>query len=123
MTFGKIWNDRSLYGDRLTRFPGKLWHFTCSSKLYSYTKPDPGTAQRYLLIFEKYLITKRDSNGNYAGAQMGTNSLLFKYSEMGLRKVIGASLTAGALLTAAPLGFAIKIVHKKTLYGQRTLTT
>jgi hypothetical protein len=102
----KTWNDPSLYGHCLTSLPNKLWSFSTSDNLATYTKPDPGTAERVFYIFEKYIKT------NENGITAGTNSLIFSYSELLLRRVVGTFLTVGASLTLAPLGFAIKIIQK-----------
>jgi predicted transposase YbfD/YdcC len=50
-----------------------------SDKLVTYTKPDPGTAERFFLIFEKYTRTEKYPNGAIKRIEAGTNSLLFKY--------------------------------------------
>ena len=41
----------------------------------------------------------------------GTNALLALHAEIGFRRILGSLLTAGATITAAPLGFAIKIIQ------------
>lgn len=106
----KIWNDDTLYGHCLTTLPSAMWNFATSDKLVTYTTPDPGTAERFFLIFEKYTRTERYPSGDIR-TECGTNSLLFKYSEIGFRIIVGTLLTAGATITAAPLGFAIKIIQ------------
>ena len=105
----KIWNDDTLYGHCLTALPNKMLNFATSNKLLTYTKPDSGTAERFFLIFEKYTRTEKYPNG--AIITKGTNSLLFKYSEISFRRIVGCLLAAGATITAAPLGFAIKIIQ------------
>lgn len=107
----KIWNDDTLYGHCLTTLPNTMWNFATSDKLVTYTKPDPGSAERVFLIFEKYTRTEKYPNGAIKRTEAGTNSLLFKYSEIGFRRIVGTLLTAGATITAAPLGFAIKIIQ------------
>src|ERR1700733_2813452 len=105
----QIWNDKSLYGHCLTSLPGVILKFATSDKLVTYTTPDAGTAKRVWLIFEEYTKTEVLSNGRGKRIQFGTNSLLFKYAEIGIRRVVGTCLTIGAGITAAPLGFAVKI--------------
>lgn len=107
----KIWNDDTLYGHSLTTLPETMWKFATSEKLVTYTKPDPGTAERVFLIFEKYKSTESHPNGVLKAAEYGTNSLLLKYSEIGFRRIVGFLLMAGATITVAPLGFAIKIIQ------------
>lgn len=107
----KIWNNDTLYGHTLTTLPNKLWNFSTSDKLVTYTQPDPGTARRIFLIFEGYICTEKYPNGTIKRTQIGTNSLLLKYSEIGIRRIGGTFLTAGAAITAAPLGFAIKVIQ------------
>jgi hypothetical protein len=103
------WNNNQLYGHCLTTLPAKLWAFSSSEKLVTYTKPDSGTAERFFLIFEKYIHTNRFTLGT--NITLGTNVLIFKYSELALRRVVGTALTAGSCLTLAPLGFAIKAIQ------------
>lgn len=107
----KIWNDDSLYGHCLTSLPSKMWDFANPDTLFTYTIPDPGTAERVFFIFEKYISTTTWANGNPHHICLGTNILLFKYSELGFRKITGMILSAGAMLTVAPIGFAIKTIQ------------
>jgi hypothetical protein len=106
----QTWNNDRLYGHTLTSLPGKLWRFSTSEKLVTYIKPEPGTSKTFLLIFERSTKIERYPSGQIKkmDTRVRFNSLLFKYTEIGFRRVVGTCLTAGACVTAAPLGFAIK---------------
>jgi fatty acid desaturase len=105
----QIWNDETLYGHCLTSLPGKIWRFTNSGRLITYTNLDIGSAKRYWLIFEKGTKTERYASGKTKSNETVINFLVLKYAEIALRAIVGGSL---ASVTAAPLGFAIKIIHK-----------
>jgi hypothetical protein len=102
----QIWNNSNLYGHCLTSLPGQFWNFATSDDLVTYAKPDPNTAKRVFLIFEEY--TKTFADGSYV---FGTNCLMFTYSELCFRRIVGTLLTGATSLTLAPLGFAIKVIH------------
>jgi len=108
----QVWNDKTLYGHCLTSLPGKIWSFTNSGRLITYTNLDPGTAKRYWLIFEKGTKTERYASGGTRTTETVINFLVLKYAEIAFRAIVGGSLAAGAGVTVAPIGFAIKIIHK-----------
>jgi hypothetical protein len=110
-SLGRIWNDRTLLGNFLTELPTKLWSFTTSDKLYTYTQPDPGTARKVYCIFEEYVKTNHRPNGTVENVRVGSNILPLKYLESGLRKLCGFLSTATISLTAAPIGFALKVIN------------
>jgi hypothetical protein len=108
----QIWNDETLYGHCLTSLPGKIWRFTNSGRLITYTNLDIGSAKRYWLIFEKGTKTDRYASGKIHTSETVMNALPFKYAEIAFRAIVGGSLAVGASVTAAPIGFAIKLIHK-----------
>jgi hypothetical protein len=110
-SLGQIFNNSSLYGHCLTGLPEKAWEAAMTDDLILYQQPDPGSAQIEYCIFEKYTVTERYPNGNVKSFIAATNVLPGKYIELLFRRVVGALITAALYLTAAPLGFAIKVIH------------
>lgn len=103
-----IWNDETLYGHFLTVVPNQLWSFATSEDLLFYTKPDPGTAQRVYLIFEKFSVTKRWSNGMPKSFYAATNILPAKYIELGVRRIGGGFLAICTSVLVLPLSLPLK---------------
>ena len=108
----QVSNNASLYGHCLTSLPSALWSFATSDKLVTpYTEPDPGSARRIFFIYEMYTKTEYYPSGAFKGSHGGTNILLFKYTELFFRRVVGTCLAPAVSITLAPIGFAIKIIH------------
>jgi hypothetical protein len=109
-----LFNNPSLCGHCLTSLPENTWDFAMSEDLAFFVKSDanlqwngnqPLQPKREWCIFESY-----HKNAGI-GVTMGTNILPLKYLELFFRRVAGPVFAATFCVTAAPLGFAIKLIH------------
>jgi|GEM_PF-2246012 len=111
-SFYQIFNDNRLYGHCLTSLPNKIWDVFTAGNLIFYQTPDSGTARREHCVFEHYgRVIERWPNGNIKKEEFATNFLPAKYMELSFRWITGSAFTACLYTTAAPLGFAIKLIY------------
>ncbi len=126
-SINQIWNNDQLYGHCFTSLPKKLWDFTTSNELFLYHHCNPAQARRVFWIVEEYREEKEERwpNGNLKQFEIvhGSNILPFKYLELAFRRLGGAFFYGCVLLTIAPIGFAIKLIHQlgNTLVNRRAV--
>jgi hypothetical protein len=108
----KIYSDPTLCGHCLTQLPAKSWAFAKSEANTLYHKSNFSPPQRFCLVFEKYQYT----DGTPDKVTTGTNLIFMEYLELAFRRVGGFVFTACALITALPLGMAIKTIHAVKCY-------
>ncbi|MBY0529395.1 MAG: hypothetical protein K2P51_04310 [Rhabdochlamydiaceae bacterium] len=119
-SISQIFQDSSLYGHCLTSLPEKAWKETTTDDLCFYPKldekPEFGGPPEYGFLWKSGgRVVERYPNGDLKKFTCATYFLPAGCIEWALRHVGGSLFTAVACLTAAPLGFAIKVIHKNAL--------